>query len=182
MEDINKRVNNLEQWKAFLENAFIQGRATGYALPLLNPPEKEVVALLPVGNLPHFRLRRDEREVLTVLHGLKHLEWRLRKVRQEGVFDGEVTEDEWLAALKGPEYARTPLTRRIPWKAKYLVKSFVMQYLGGEYELAEKVFCLADGKEITGLRNTNISKNKEMCDEQTGKIATVIRKAIRFSD
>ena len=103
-------------------------------------------------------------------------------MRQEGVFDGEVTEDEWLAALKGPEYARTPLTRRIPWKAKYLVKSFVMQYLGGEYELAEKVFCLADGKEITGLRNTNISKNKEMCDEQTGKIATVIRKAIRFSD
>ena len=182
MEDYDKRINNLEQWKASLENAIIQGRALGYAPPLLNPPEKEVAALLPVGNLPHFQLRRDDREVLAVLHGLKHLEWSLRKVKQEGVFVGEVSEEEWLAALKGPEYARVPLTRRIPWKAKYLVKSFVIQYLGSECELAEKVFCLAGGKEITGLRNTNISKNKEMCDEQTGKIAIVIRKAIRFAD
>jgi hypothetical protein len=106
----------------------------------------------------------------------------LRKVKQEGVFVGEVSEEEWLAALKGPEYARVPLTRRIPWKAKYLVKSFVMQYPGSECELAEKVFCLAGGKELKKLCDTNISKNKEMCDEQTGKIAIVIRKAIRFAD
>jgi hypothetical protein len=90
MEDYDKRINNLEQWKASLENAIIQGRALGYAPPLLNPPEKEVAALLPVGNLPHFQLRRDDREVLAVLHGLKHLEWSLRKVKQEGVFVGEV--------------------------------------------------------------------------------------------
>lgn len=63
-----------------------------------------------------------------------------------------------------------------------MCKSFVAQYLGSDYSTAEQVFCLAGGKEIKDLKFTNISKNKDVCDEQTGKIAVVIRKAIRFAD
>ena len=131
---------------------------------------------------PHFHMQRDDREVLAVLHGLKHLEWEYRKVRQVGVFDGEVSDKEWLAVLKGPAYSQQAPTRKIAWRAKYMCKSFVAQYLGSDYTTAEKVFCLSGGKEIKDLKFTNISKNSDICDEQTGKIAALIRKAIRFAD
>ena len=93
-----------------------------------------------------------------------------------------VGDEEWLAALKGPAYSQQAPTRRIAWRAKYMCKSFVAQYLGSDYTTAERVFCLSGGKEIKDLKFTNISKNSDVCDEQTGKIAEVIRKAIRFVD
>ncbi len=133
-------------------------------------------------DFPHFHVERDDREVLAVLHGLKHLEWEYRKVRQVGVFEGEVSDEEWLAVLKGPAYSQLAPTRKIAWRAKYICKSFVAQYLGSDYTTAERVFCLSGGKEIKDLKFTNISKNSDVCDEQTGKIAVVIRKAIRFAD
>lgn len=131
---------------------------------------------------PHFHVTRDNREVLAVLHGLEHMEWEYRKVRQVGVFDGEVSDEEWLAVLKGPAYSQQAPTRKIAWRAKYMCKSFVAQYLGSDYTTAEKVFCLSGGKEIKDLKFTNISKNSDICDEHTGKIAALIRKAIRFVD
>ena len=127
-------------------------------------------------------MKRDDREVLAVLQGLKHLEWEYRKVRQVGVFEDEVSDEEWLAVLKGPAYGWPAPTRKIAWRAKYMCKSFVAQYLGSDYTTAEKVFCLSGEKEIKDLKFTNISKNSDICDEQTGKIAVVIRKAIRFAD
>ena len=95
---------------------------------------------------------------------------------------GEVSDEEWLSVLKGPAYGRQAPARKIAWRAKYMCKSFVAQYLGSDYMTAEKVFCLSGGKEIKDLKFTNISKNSDVCDEQTGKIAVVIRKAIRFVD
>ncbi len=183
MNELEERVNSLEQWKLDLENAIISRRTTlrdpslaRQALPVI----EDTPLALPAAS-PHFNLRRPDRELLAVLHGLKHLQWTLRKVRQEGVFDGDVGEEEWLYALKGPGYG-SPTARQIPWRAKYLCKSFVAQYLSADYSTAEQVFCLAGGKPITALINTNISKNKELCDEQTGKIAAIIRTAIKFAD
>ena len=89
------------------------------------------------------------------------------------------TEEEWLAALRGPRDDSELKRKKIAWEAKYVCKSFVAQYLDGDYELAEHVFCLAGGKELKKLCDTNISKNKEMCDESTGKIAQIIRAAMR---
>lgn len=129
--------------------------------------------------LPHFRVQRSDEELLTILKGLKEVEWRNRNSRRVGVFAGEVTEEEWLAAMKGPRDDSELKRKKIAWEAKYVCKSFVIQYLDGDYELAERVFCLAEGKELKRLCDTNISKNKEMCDEVTGKIAQIIRAAMR---
>ena len=129
--------------------------------------------------LPHFRVQRSDEELLAILKGLKEVEWRNRNSRRVGVFAGEVTEEEWLAAMRGPRDDSELKRKKIAWEAKYVCKSFVAQYLDGNYELAERVFCLAGGKEIKKLCDTNISKNKEMCDEVTGKIAQIIRAAMR---
>ena len=129
--------------------------------------------------LPHFRVQRSDEELLAILKGLQEVEWRNRNSRRVGVFAGEVTEEEWLAAMRGPRDDSELKRKKIAWEAKYVCKSFVAQYLDGNYELAERVFCLAGGKEIKKLCDTNISKNKEMCDEVTGKIAQIIRAAMR---
>lgn len=129
--------------------------------------------------LPHFRVQRSDEELLALLKGLKELEWRNRNSRRVGVFAGEVTEEEWLAAMRGPRDDSELKRKKIAWEAKYVCKSFVAQYLDGNYALAERVFCLAGGKELKKLCDTNISKNKEMCDEVTGKIAQIIRAAMR---
>ena len=129
--------------------------------------------------LPHFRVQRSDDELLAILKGLKEVEWRNRNSRRVGVFAGEVTEEEWLAAMRGPRDDSELKREKIAWEAKYVCKSFVAQYLDGNYELAERVFCLAGGKELKKLCDTNISKNKEMCDEVTGKIAQIIRAAMR---
>lgn len=129
--------------------------------------------------LPHFNLQKSDEELLAILKGLKEVEWRNRNSRRVGVFAGEVTEEEWLATMRGPREDSQVARRRIPWEAKYVCKSFVVQYLDSNFELAEKVFCLEGGKELSGLKNTNISKNKEMCDEATGKIAKLLRAAMR---
>lgn len=129
--------------------------------------------------LPHFRVQRSDDELLAILRGLKEVEWRNRNSRRIGVFADEVTEEEWLAAMRGPRDDSELKRKKIAWEAKYVCKSFVAQYLDGDYELAERVFCLAEGKELKRLCDTNISKNKEMCDEVTGKIAQIIRAAMR---
>ena len=129
--------------------------------------------------LPHFRVQRSDDELLAILKGLKEVEWRNRNSRRVGVFAGEVTEEEWLATMRGPRDDSELKRKKIAWEAKYVCKSFVAQYLDGNYELAERVFCLAGGKELKKLCDTNISKNKEMCDEVTGKIAQIIRAAMR---
>lgn len=129
--------------------------------------------------LPHFRVQRCDDELLAILKGMKEVEWRNRNSRRTGVFADEVTEEEWLAALRGPRDDSELKRKKIAWEAKYVCKSFVAQYLDGDYELAEHVFCLAGGKELKKLCDTNISKNKEMCDESTGKIAQIIRAAMR---
>jgi len=129
--------------------------------------------------LPHFRVQRSDEELLAILKGLQEVEWRNRNSRRVGVFSDEVTEEEWLAAMRGPRDDCELKRKKIAWEAKYVCKSFVAQYLDGNYELAERVFCLAGGKEIKKLCDTNISKNKEMCDEVTGKIAQIIRAAMR---
>ena len=129
--------------------------------------------------LPHFRVQRSDEELLAILKGLQEVEWRNRNSRRVGVFADEVTEEEWLAAMRGPRDDSELKRKKIAWEAKYVCKSFVAQYLDGNYELAERVFCLAGGKEIKKLCDTNISKNKEMCDEVTGKIAQIIRAAMR---
>ena len=196
--NLEDRVSTLEMWFSRVREALnTEDRAaTERATPSPQlPPElplltqrvvdqrREVLTTFyRTDDYPHFRVRRDDREVLAVLHGLKNLEWEYRKVRQVGVFEDEVGDEEWLAALKGPAYSQQAPTRRIAWRAKYMCKSFVEQYLGSDYTTAERVFCLSGGKEIKDLKFTNISKNSDVCDEQTGKIAEVIRKAIRFVD
>ena len=132
--------------------------------------------------LPHFKVQRSDEELLAILKGLKEVVWRNRNSKRVGVFADEVTEEEWLAAMRGPRDDSELKRRKIAWEAKYVCKSFVAQYLGSDYTTAERVFCLSGGKEIKDLKFTNISKNSDVCDEQTGKIAEVIRKAIRFVD
>lgn len=196
--DLEDRISTLELWFSRMrealntENRAATERATpSPQLPLEVPlltqrtvdqRREALTTFYRTDDYPHFHVVRDDREVLAVLQGLTHLEWDYRKVRQVGVFEDQVSDEEWLALLKGPTYSRQAPTRRIAWKAKYLCKSFVAQYLGSDYSTAEQVFCLAGGKEIKDLKFTNISKNKDVCDEQTGKIAVVIRKAIRFAD
>lgn len=196
--DLENRVSTLERWFSRMRDALnddsrpseersVPSRPLPMVMPAVDEKEaerrREKVALLCQRECyPHFHVEREDREVLAVLQGLKHLEWEYRKVRQLGVFEGEVSDEEWLAVMKGPGYANVVPTRRIAWRAKYLCKAFVAQYLGSDYATAEQVFCLAGGKEIKGLKFTNISKNSDLCDEQTGKIAVMIRRAIRFAD
>ncbi|MBO4751123.1 MAG: hypothetical protein J5526_00025 [Bacteroidales bacterium] len=128
-------------------------------------------------HLPHFEVESDESELLAILKGMKEVEWEYNKSKCIGFFDGEVSEEEWLSALKGVTDGRPEVRRKIPWRAKYVCKSFVSQYLGGNYELAEKVFCLSGGKDIKGLSSTNIYRKGEICDLKEGKIARIIREA-----
>ena len=130
--------------------------------------------------LPHFNVQRSDEELLAILKGLKEVVWRNRNRKRVGVFASEVSEAEWLAAMRGPREEDEFKRKKIAWDAKYVCKAFVIQYLDSQYELAEQVFCLADGKELKCLHDTNISKNKEMCDESTGKIAHILRSAMRL--
>lgn len=131
---------------------------------------------------PHFSIKNSDEEVVKVLKGLQTEEWNNNRVKDIGLIDESVTEAEWLSALKGPAPNRKAATRKIPFKAKYICKSFVAQYLDGDYELAEKVFCLDGGEDIKGLRNTNIYRRKDICDLREGKIARIIREAKKTTD
>lgn len=134
---------------------------------------------LASGQLAHFSVEKSDAEVLAIAKGFREVEWKCNRVKTIGFFEGEVTDEEWLSALKGPTDTREGARRKIPLKTKYICRSFVAQYLDGNYTLAEKVFCLKDGKEIKNLNNTNISKNKDVCDPIEGKIAKIIREAMR---
>lgn len=116
--DLENRVSTLEMSFSRLKEAFntedraATERATpSPQLPLEVPllPQRTVdqrrealTTFYRTDDYPHFHVMRDDREVLAVLQGLKHLEWVYRKVRQVGVFEGEVSDEEWLAVLKGP--------------------------------------------------------------------------------
>lgn len=129
--------------------------------------------------LPHFNVKKSDEELLAILKGFKEVEWRYNRVKYVGFVDEDVTDDEWLSALKGPSDTREMVTRKIPFKAKYVCKSFVAQYLDSDYKLAEKVFCLSGGKDINGLENTNIYRKDDICDRKEGKIAVILRAARR---
>lgn len=128
--------------------------------------------------LSYFNLDVDDKELLAILNRFKTVEWTYKRVKHKGFFAREVSDDEWLTAMKGTEGKRPELKNKIPWLAKYVCKSFVQQYLDGKYELAEKIFCLRGSEELKDLANTNISKNKNICDEHTGQIAHIIRRAM----
>lgn len=128
-------------------------------------------------HLPHFEVKASDEELLEILRGMKAVEWEYNRSKCVGFFDGDVSEEEWLSALKGAAEGRLDVRRKIPWRAKYVCKSFVAQYLEGNYELAEKVFCLAGGKDIKGLSSTNIYRKEVICDMKDGKIAKIIREA-----
>lgn len=146
----------------------------GHRERMKNQRERSLYTLM---HLPHFEVEASEEELLEILRGMKEVEWEYNRTRCVGFFDGEVSEEEWLSALKGASEGRPDVRRKIPWRAKYVCKSFVAQYLGGEYELAEKVFCLAGGIDIKGLSSTNIYRKGEICDMKEGKIAKIIREA-----
>lgn len=132
--------------------------------------------------LPHFNLKASETLLLAILDGLKNAEWKYNRVKQKGLIVDNVTEDEWIYVFNGPTRGRKVATRKITWKAKYACASFVKQFLDSSYETAEKVFNLKDGNliiELKDLKNTKIDRNPEICDEHTGEIVKIIRKAMR---
>ncbi len=132
--------------------------------------------------LPHFNLKASETLLLAILDGLKNAEWKYNRVKQKGFFVGNVTEDEWVYIFNGPTHGRKAATRKITWKAKYACASFVIQFLDSKYETAEKVFNLKFGNKIIDINNletTKIDRNSDICDEQTGIIAKIIREAMR---
>ena len=126
---------------------------------------------------PHFSVDASDEELLLILQGFKEAEWHYNRVKTVGFFEGDVSNAEWLAAMKGPSDERPPLYRKIPLRSKYICRSFTIQYLDSDYDLAEQVFCRPGGKDIKNLKNTNIYKNAEICDLQTGLIAQIIRSA-----
>ena len=135
--DLEDRVSTLEMWFSRMREALnTESRAaTERATPSPQlPPEvplltqraadqrREVLTTFyHTDGYPHFHVMRDDREVLAVLQGLKHLEWEYRKVRQVGVFEGEVSDEEWLSVLKGPAYGRQAPARKIAWRAKFSI-------------------------------------------------------------
>lgn len=125
----------------------------------------------------HFNMGKDEEDLKLILSGFKTVEWKYKKGDRTGLFAGDVSEDDWIAIINKPSKSHPAPKHKIPWVAKYACKSFVVQYLNGDFETAEQVFCLADGKEIKDLVYSNITKQntKDICDERTGKIAQIIR-------
>lgn len=130
----------------------------------------------------HFAIGNSDKEVLEVLKGLKSAEWRNRRKKVVGFVEDDVTAEEWLSALKGPTKDRPAAERKIPFKAVFICKAFVAQYLEGDYELAERVFCGPGGMELKKLRYINMGRNEDICDEKTGQMAKIIRKAMVITD
>ena len=135
--------------------------------------------------LPHFNLNISETMLLSILEGLKNIKWKNNRVSETGLIANDVTSDEWLYIFQGHTEGRQDATRKITWKAKYACASFVKQFLNSDYETAENVFNLKiknDIVDIKELKTTKINRNPDICDESTGKIAKIIREAMRKDD
>ena len=123
-------------------------------------------------NTFHYSKTDDDSKVISIMEELKKLKWKNKKVYVIGLIDDSITNEEWLYAIKGEG---NPIQRKLMWKAKFACRSFVEQYLDKDYDTAEKIFCLKDGKSIKNLKDSNLSKRQDICNEKTGEISKIIR-------
>lgn len=123
-------------------------------------------------NTFHYSKTDDDSKVISIMEELKKLKWKNKKVYVIGLIDDSITNEEWLYAIKGEG---NPIQRKLMWKAKFACRSFVEQYLDKDYDTAEKIFCLKDGKAIKNLKDSNLSKRQDICNEKTGEISKIIR-------
>lgn len=147
---------------------------------------QDVIEYYPDDAFPHFNLNVPDFILLAILSFLKEVEWTYRRARVIGIVPDDVTEGEWLSALKGATENRPAATRKIPFKSMEALKTFVELFLDNNYDLAEKVFCWVDNKgiihEIKNLYSINNKKNDDVCDAKTGLIAQIIEKGKSATD